>query len=132
MHGGVVLRALMRSEGLVTLARARGSWKGYRCPGLAGGCASDRDCFGVATLAVGGTSRCTCQVDSRPWKARLRLEVTSYLPCHLPIAQRLVFLGASAAEEIMHVCTRLSESASQRAFLRLFSKEPQSRRGYSA
>lgn len=53
MHGGVVLRALMRSEGLVTLARARGSWKGYRCPGLAGGCASDRDCFGVATLAVG-------------------------------------------------------------------------------
>ena len=53
MHGGVVLRALMRSEGLVTLARARGSWKGYRCPGLAEGCASDRDCFGVAVLAVG-------------------------------------------------------------------------------
>ena len=79
MHGGVVLRALMRSEGLVTLARARGSWKGYRCPGLAEGCALDRDCFGVATLAVGGTSRCTRQVDGRSWNSRLRLEVTSYL-----------------------------------------------------
>jgi hypothetical protein len=51
-----MLRALMRSDGSVTLVGARGRSRGVRYPGLTEVCASDRDCFGVAKLDVGCTS----------------------------------------------------------------------------